>query len=126
MNIEYLHSSKFGNGVRVADEFKRQMVAKGVAVNVHHICEATPTALPSFDLYVFSSPGRMGKPIGRMRRFLKHVTLPAGTKYAVLTAGFSHEQDRERDGPRRSGDPRLGGNDRRRRDGPLPGRRVGD
>jgi hypothetical protein len=28
---------------------------------------------------------RTGKPIGGMRRFLKKVGLPAGTKYAILT-----------------------------------------
>ena len=27
----------------------------------------------------------MGRPIGGMRRFLKKVRLPAGTKYAILT-----------------------------------------
>jgi hypothetical protein len=30
-------------------------------------------------------PGRMGKPIGRMRRFLKKAKLPSGMKYAILT-----------------------------------------
>jgi hypothetical protein len=37
------------------------------------------------DLYVFSTPGRMGKPIGKMRRFLKKMQLPAGTRCAILT-----------------------------------------
>jgi hypothetical protein len=36
-------------------------------------------------LYVFSSPGRFGKPIRDMRRFLKKLSLPAGTRYALLT-----------------------------------------
>jgi hypothetical protein len=40
-------------------------------VNVHHIRDARPDRLPAADLYVFSSPGRMGRPIGGMRRFLK-------------------------------------------------------
>ena len=71
MKIEYFHASEFGNGATVADEFKKQMVAEGVAVNVHHIREASPKELPPADLYLFSSPGRMGKPIGGMRRFLK-------------------------------------------------------
>lgn len=85
MKIEYFHASKFGNGAMVADEFKKQMVAEGVAVNVHHIREASPKELPPADLYLFSSPGRMGKPIGGMRRFLKKARLPAATKYAILT-----------------------------------------
>jgi hypothetical protein len=54
------------------------MVGKGVVVDVHHIREVRPAELSPADLYVFSSPGRMGKPIGGMRRFLKKLTLPAG------------------------------------------------
>ena len=38
MKIEYLHASKYGNGAAVAAEFKRQMAAKGVAVDVHRGC----------------------------------------------------------------------------------------
>jgi multimeric flavodoxin WrbA len=85
MKIEYFHASKYGNGAMVAEEFKKLMVAKGVTVNVHHIRDARPKELMPADLYVFSSPGRIGKPIGSMRRFLKKVRLPSGTRYAILT-----------------------------------------
>ncbi len=46
MNIEYFRASKYGNGAMVAEEFKRQMLAKGVTVNVHHIREVDPKDLP--------------------------------------------------------------------------------
>jgi flavorubredoxin len=95
MKIEYYHASKYGNGAMVADEFKKQTVAKGVTVNVHHIRQARPKELAPADLYVFSSPGRMGKPIGGMRRFLKKVTLPAGTKYALLTTELAPKPDKK-------------------------------
>lgn len=95
MKIEYLHASKFGNGAMVAAEFSRQMAAKGVAVDVHHIRDARPEDLPPADLYLFSSPGRIGKPIGGMRRFLKKVGLPAGTKYAVLTTEATPKPDKK-------------------------------
>ena len=95
MNIEYFHASKFGNGAIVADEFKKQMAAKGVTVNVHHIREANPRELPPADLYLFSSPGRMGKPIGGMRRFLKKIRLPAATRYAVLTTEAAPRPDKK-------------------------------
>jgi len=85
MKIEYLHASKYGNGAVVAEEFSRQMAAKGVTVQVHHIREAKPKELPPADLYLFSSPARYGRPIAAMRRFLKRVELPAGTKYAILS-----------------------------------------
>ncbi len=95
MKIEYVHASKFGNGAMVAEEFSRQMAAKGVTVDVHHIRDAHPEHLPSADLYLFSSPGRIGKPIGSMRRFLKKVGLPAGTRYAVLTTEAAPKPDKK-------------------------------
>jgi len=95
MQIEYFHASKFGNGAMVADEFKKQMEAEGVTVNVHHIREARPFELPPADLYLFSLPGRMGRPIGGMRRFLKKVKLPAGTKYAILTTEAAPKPDKK-------------------------------
>jgi flavodoxin len=95
MKIEYVHASHYGNGVMVAEEFKKQMAAHGVAVNVHHIKAMSPNELPPADLYVFSSPGRMGKPIGAARRFLKNLRLPAGTKYAILTTEARPKPDRK-------------------------------
>jgi menaquinone-dependent protoporphyrinogen IX oxidase len=90
-----LHASKYGNGATVAAEFKKQMAAKGVVVAVHHIREVRPTELSPADLYVFSSPGRMGKPIGGMRRFLKKLKLPAGTRYAILTTEAAPKADKK-------------------------------
>ena len=95
MQIEYLHASKFGNGASVAAEFARQMAARCVVINVHHIRELRQTELSLGDLYVFSSPGRFGKPIGSMRRFLKRVKLPAGTRYALLTTEAAPKPDKK-------------------------------
>jgi flavodoxin len=95
MKIEYVHASRFGNGAMVAEEFKKQMAAKGVMVVVHHIRELQPKDPPSADLYVFSSPGRIGKPIGGMRRFLKKVALSPGTRYAILTTEGAPKPDRK-------------------------------
>jgi menaquinone-dependent protoporphyrinogen IX oxidase len=95
MNIVYLHASKYGNGAMVAEEFKQRLATRGVRVDVHHIREVSPTELPPAELYVFSSPGRMGRPIGGMRRFLRKVTLPAGTRYAVLTTEAAPRPDKK-------------------------------
>lgn len=95
MKVEYFHASKYGNGAMVAEEFKKQMAAKGVTVNVHHIRDARPKEMPPADLYLFSSPGRMGKPIGGMRRFLKKAKLPSGTKYAILTTEGAPQPDKK-------------------------------
>lgn len=95
MIIEYFHASKYGNGAKVAEEFRTLMAAKGVTVNVHHVRDARPKEMPPADLYLFSSPGRMGKPIGRARRFLKKVALPAGAKYALLTTEGAPRPDKK-------------------------------
>ena len=95
MKIEYLHASKFGNGATVAAAFEELMAAKGIAVDVHHIRDVNPAELLPADLYVFSSPGRFGKPIRRMRRFLEKVRLPAGTRCAVLTTEAAPKPDKK-------------------------------
>jgi len=95
MRIEYLHASKFGNGALVAAHFKEEVTAHGIEVDVHHIREVRPAELPPADLYVFSSPGRFGKPIRAMRRFLKKVSLPAGTRYAILTTEAMPKPDKK-------------------------------
>jgi hypothetical protein len=92
--IEYFHASKYGNGARVAEEFKSRLAARGVAVNIHHVRDSRPKDMPPADLYLFSSPGRVGKPIGRARRFLKKVRLAAGTKYAILTTEGAPRPDK--------------------------------
>ena len=97
MKIDYVHASRSGHGVPVAEEFRKGMTARGVAVTVRHIREADPTRLPGADLYVFSSPGRLGKPIRGMRRFLTRVTLPAGTKYALLTTEAAPLPEKKKD-----------------------------
>jgi multimeric flavodoxin WrbA len=94
MKIEYFHASKYGNGAKVAEEFQRQMAAQGVTVNVHHVKDVKPKEIPPADLYLFSSPGRFGKPIGDMRGFLKKINLPSGTKYAVLVTELAPEPEK--------------------------------
>lgn len=94
MNIEYFHASKHGNGAKIAEEFKSQMAAKGFTVNVHHVKNIKPKEIPPADLYVFSSPGRFGKPIGDMRGFLKKANLPAEAKYAILVTELAPEPEK--------------------------------
>jgi menaquinone-dependent protoporphyrinogen IX oxidase len=95
MNIAYYHASKFGNGAMVAEEFKKIMAARGITVSVQHVRYANPKDLPQADLYVFSSPGRMGKPKGSVRRFLSKVSLEPGTRYAILTTQGAPKPDKK-------------------------------
>ena len=84
MKIQYYHASKYGNGALVAEEFKKQMASKGVTVNVQHVRDVKSREIPPADLYLFSSPGRFGKPIGDILHFLKKTDLLPGSKYAVI------------------------------------------
>lgn len=93
MKIEYYHASKYGNGARIAEEFRRVMGAEGVLVNVHHVRDAKPKEVPRADLYLFSSPGRMGKPIRDMRKFLARLQLPSGSHYVVLVTEMNPHPD---------------------------------
>jgi multimeric flavodoxin WrbA len=95
MNIAYYHASKYGNGAMVAEEFKQIMAARGVTVQVQHVRDARPRDLPRADLYVFSSPGRIGKPKGNARNFLRKVVLAPGTRYAVLTTQGAPRPDKK-------------------------------
>ena len=95
MNIAYYHASKFGNGAMVAKEFKKIMAARGITVSVQHIRDADPKDLPQAGLYVFSSPGRMGKPKGSGRRFLSKASLEPGTRYAIMTTQGASKPDKK-------------------------------
>lgn len=54
---------------------------------------ANPDQLPRAVLYVFSCPGRYGKPIKTARKFLTQMRLPSGTKYALLTTEMAPKPD---------------------------------
>ena len=95
MIIEYFHVSKYGNGIKVAEEFKRIMEEKNISVNIHHVKKVKPQEIPLADLYVFSSPGRFGKPDKAMRKFLDKVNLNSGVRYALLTTQMAPKPDKK-------------------------------
>lgn len=95
MIIEYFHVSKYGNGIKVAEEFKRIMEEKNIPVNIHHVKKVKPHEIPPADLYVFSSPGRFGKPDKAMRKFLEKINLIIGTRYALLTTQMAPKPDKK-------------------------------
>jgi len=84
VKIEIYHASKFGNGEKVVAYLQGLLVAKGHQAEYRHIKDARPKEMPAADLYVFCAPTRLGKPIGKMRRFLKKARLPEGAKYALI------------------------------------------
>lgn len=92
--IEYYHASVYGNGAMVAEEFQRYMAGNGIEVSVHHIDDEGPDQAGPADLYVLSTPGRFGKPIKGMRKFLSGLELPEGARCAVLTTEPAPQPDK--------------------------------
>jgi len=95
MKIELFHASKFGNGAMIAEELRRIAETSGHQMNVHHIDDARPKEMPAADMYIFGSPTRFGGPIGGMRRFIKKVVLPPGTKYAIFATHADQIPDKK-------------------------------
>lgn len=79
----------------VAEELRRVIETKGHQVSVHHIDDAKPKEMPPADLFIFGSPTRFGGPIGGMRRFVKKVTLPPGTRYAIFATHADEVPDKK-------------------------------
>jgi hypothetical protein len=79
----------------VAEEFKKIMAARSITVTVHHVRDANARNLPMADLYIFSLPGRIGKPKGNARRFLRKVSLEPGTRYGILTTQGAPRPDKK-------------------------------
>jgi flavodoxin len=84
MKVEIFHASKYGNGEKVVAHLQGLLVAKGHRADFRHVRDARAKEIPVADLYVFCAPTRLGKPIGKMRRFLKKAILPAGARYALI------------------------------------------
>ncbi len=95
MKVEIIHASKYGNGQKVAEEIQRALMSRGNQADVHHIKDVRPGQLPPADLYIFGSPARIGKPIGSMRRFIKKVRLPEGTRYALFATHGAPRPDKK-------------------------------
>lgn len=84
VKVEIYHASKYGNGEKVVAYLQGLLVARGHHADFRHVRDAKPKEVPVADLYVFCAPTRIGKPIGKMRRFLKKARLPDGAKYALI------------------------------------------
>jgi len=84
LRVEIYHASKYGNGEKVIAYLQGLLMVRGHQADHRHVRDAKPKEIPVADLYVFCAPTRMGKPIGKMRRFLKKARLPEGAKYALV------------------------------------------
>jgi multimeric flavodoxin WrbA len=107
MKVEIYHASKYGNGEKVVAYLQGLLVVKGHEANYRHIRDAKAKEMPSADLYVFCAPTRIGKPIGKMRRFLKKARLPEGARYALIATHGEPVPDKK------TGEDAFSGRDRK-------------
>ena len=76
--------STYGNGKKLVDRLAATLKASGGQVQVFSTEDADPRGLPVADCYVFSAPTQMGRLVGRMRRFLKHLRGLEGKSYGIV------------------------------------------
>lgn len=85
MNVCIVYESKYGNGKKCVEHLQNVISEKGHEVEAFSIRETKPNLLPEADFYIFSSPTHIGKPPGKMRRFLKKLEIKKeGAKYALM------------------------------------------
>ena len=86
MKVCIVYDSKYGNGKKCMEYMQEVINNKGHNVEMFPIHEIESTSIPSADLYVFSSPTQMGRPSGKMKRFLKKIQINnERAKYALVT-----------------------------------------
>lgn len=81
--------------MKIAAYFSELMSRGGSVVTVHDVREVDPAEIGDADLYLFSSPGRFGKPISAMRKFLRNAALTTGAQYALLTTEAAPRPDKK-------------------------------
>jgi flavorubredoxin len=85
MKVQILYESKFGNGKKCVDYLQNVITEKGHEVKTNSFRDFKPNSIPQSELYIFSSPTRMGNVHGRVKKFLKKMDIPKGAeKYALM------------------------------------------
>lgn len=85
MKICISYESKFGNGKKCMEYLQSVLSKDGHDVDLLSARDADPT-LPSAEMYIFSAPTQVGNLAGKMKKFLKAVTIPEkDAKYALIT-----------------------------------------
>ena len=95
MRIGIFHASKYGNGEKAAGHLKGLLCAKGHDVKVSNLRKGRPGKIAPADLLVFISPIYIGRPSGKMRRFIRK--LDPGLKntgYCLVVTGAEPEKSR--------------------------------
>ncbi len=95
MRIGIFHVSKYGNGEKAAGHLKGSLCARGHDVKVSDLRKERPGEIAPVDLLVFISPIYVGRPSGKMRRFIRK--LDSGLKntgYCLVMTGAEPEKSK--------------------------------
>jgi flavodoxin len=88
MDICIIYHSVFGNGTQCVNELSKILAEDNHSLQTYSIKEIKPREVPPAELYIFSAPTRIGNPIGKMKRFLKSMSVPSeGKQYALISTG---------------------------------------
>ncbi len=86
MHICITYESKYGNGKKCMEYLQDVLRKDGHEVQLFSVRKTDPSSLPLAELYIFSAPTHAGNVAGRMKRFLKAVSIPQeNAKYALIT-----------------------------------------
>ena len=86
-----IYWSRYGNGKKIVDYLAGQLKNKGGNVQILKTDDADPTALPTSDVYIFSSPTEAFNVQRNMRSFMKKLQGMDGKKYGIIN---THGMDR--------------------------------
>lgn len=95
VKIAMYYESKSGNNQKIIERLRELLAARGNQVEAQRISDVDPKAIAPADLYVFSSPTMMGKPVRSMRKFLKKAQLSPGAKYALIATHLAVRPDKK-------------------------------
>jgi flavodoxin len=84
MKYVIVYWSRYGNGKKVVEHLAETLHVKGMETTVLRTEEASPSAMPAADAYVFSSPAEAFNLQMNMRRFMKQLTGMEGRKYGII------------------------------------------
>ncbi len=85
MKVCIAYDSKYGNGKKLVEHMQNTMSKKDHEVETYSVREINPDSLPNADVYIFSSPTHIGRPSGKMKKFLNKLEINQdGAKYSLI------------------------------------------
>ena len=85
MKTAIIYFSKFGNNKNISEKLAEMLREGGGEADVYSAADKLPGDLNA-DLFVFSSPTRMGNPPGKIKKTVRKIIPKAGAGFAVINS----------------------------------------